>query len=261
MKEWFKMKVGIFDSGVGGITVLKEAIQYLPEAEYIYYTDNLHVPYGTKPKEEVYGYVKQIVELLVEEGVDVIVIACNTATCIAVQRLRAQIDIPIIGMEPAVKLALENQEEGKILVTATPLTLTTDKYNNLVKELDGSHRTVPLPLPELVQFAERREFDEDKLYAYFEEKLKPYDLNEFSGIVLGCTHFVYFKKYLKKILPDHIKIYDGNEGTVRHLKECLTSKQSSKSMNQEKVADQITFYYSGQKCDSLEILEAYLSLV
>lgn len=261
MKEWFKMKVGIFDSGVGGITVLKQAIEYLPGAEYIYYTDNLHVPYGTKPKEEVYGYVKQIVDFLIEEGVDVIVIACNTATCIAVQRLREQVRIPIIGMEPAVKLALEDQEQGKILVTATPLTLTTDKYNNLVRELDVNQRTVSLPLPELVQFAEKKEFDEDKLCAYFKEKLRPYDLNEFSGMVLGCTHFVYFRRYLEKILPPHMKIYDGNEGTVRHLKECLTSNQLLINTNEEQVTNQITFYYSGEKCKSLDILETYLKLV
>ena len=130
------MKVGIFDSGVGGITVLKQAMELLPQVDYIYYADNLHVPYGTKPKEEVFGYVKEVVELLVSEGAQIIVIACNTATCIAVQRLRALYDLPIIGMEPAVKLALDDNETGKILVTTTPLALKSDKYNHLVASVD-----------------------------------------------------------------------------------------------------------------------------
>lgn len=255
------MKVGIFDSGVGGITVLKRAMAYLPEVDYIYYTDNLHVPYGTKPKEEVYGYVKEIVDFLVKEGVDVIVIACNTATCIAVQKLREQTHIPIIGMEPAVKLALDDNAEGKILVTATPLTLTTDKYKSLVEHIDTDHRTVSLPLPELVQFAEERDFNEEKLYAYFEEKLSHYDLNEFKGIVLGCTHFVYFRKYLEKILPSQMKIYDGNEGTVRHLKECLYLNGEIQTHERREEAVRVEFYYSGKKCESLEILETYLKLV
>lgn len=255
------MKVGIFDSGVGGITVLKKAMKYLPEVDYIYYTDNLHVPYGTKPKEEVYGYVKQVVDFLIEEGVDIIVIACNTATCIAVQKLREQIHIPIIGMEPAVKLALDDNAEGKILVTATPLTLTTDKYKSLVKHTDTDHRTVSLPLPELVQFAEEKDFNEEKLYAYFKDKLDSYDLNEFKGIVLGCTHFVYFRNYLEKILPSHMKVYDGNEGTVRHLKECLSLNNKNKEELNTKVATHVEFYYSGKKCESLDILETYLKLV
>lgn len=251
------MKVGIFDSGVGGITVLKQAMELLPQVDYIYYADNLHVPYGTKPKEEVFGYVKEVVELLVSEGAQIIVIACNTATCIAVQRLRALYDLPIIGMEPAVKLALDDNETGKILVTATPLALKSDKYNRLVASVDTNGRSVSLPLPELVTFAETRAFDEERLTAYFKEKLALFDLSEFKGLVLGCTHFIYFRKYLERILPPHIKIYDGNEGTIRHLKEYLPAYEEEHLRRCPKVE----FYYSGKKCESLELLEAYKKLV
>lgn len=251
------MKVGIFDSGVGGITVLKQAMELLPQVDYVYYTDNLHVPYGTKSKEEVFGYVKEVVDLLISEGVQTIVIACNTATCIAVQKLREMYDVPIIGMEPAVKLALDDNETGKVLVTATPLTLKSDKYHHLVANVDPDGRAVSLPLPELVTFAEIRDFDEKRLTAYFEEKFKPFNLDEFKGIVLGCTHFVYFRKYLERILPPHMKIYDGNEGTVRHLKECLLVNE----VEDKKASSKVEFYYSGQKCETLEILEEYLKLV
>lgn len=251
------MKVGIFDSGVGGITVLKQAMDIMPQVDYIYYADNLHVPYGTKPKEEVFGYVKQVVEFLVSQGVDAIVIACNTATCIAVQDLRKQYDLPIIGMEPAVKLALDGNKTGKVLVTATALALKSEKYKDLVQQVDRQHRTISLPLPELVTFAEERAFDEEKLKVYFEEKFRAFDLKEFNGLVLGCTHFVYFRKYLERILPSHIKIYDGNEGTVRHLKACLGLEEQ----NDTKSKPCVTFYYSGQKCESIKLLETYLKLV
>lgn len=252
------MKIGIFDSGVGGITVLKEALNVLPEADYIYYTDNLHVPYGTKPKEEVVGYVEHIVKFLVEEKVDAIVIACNTATSVAVSSLRQHYTVPIIGMEPAVKLALDHCKTGKILATATPLALKEEKFKKLVHHIDEDHRVVPLALPELVLFAERQAFDEEMLEEYFKEKFAPYDLNAFSGIVLGCTHFVYFKKILRKLLPPHIQLFDGNEGTVRHLKECVfqADQRSNKAGSSH-----IDFYYSGKKCEDNSLLNAYLELV
>lgn len=250
------MKVGIFDSGIGGITVLKTAIELLPQVEYIYYSDNLHVPYGTKPKEEVVGYVKEVVSFLIKQGVEAILIACNTATSVAVEELRSMYDLPIIGMEPAVKPAIDQNAEGKVIVTATPLYLKEERYKLLIEHVDHEHRATPLPLPELVVFAEKKQFDEKMLIEYFKDKLKPYNLDEYVGIVLGCTHFVYFKKYLEKVLPSHIKIYDGNEGTVRHLKECLNIGEVKES-----VTPKVDFYYSGKLCKDNELLESYLKLV
>lgn len=250
------MKVGIFDSGIGGITVLKTATELLPQLDYIYYSDNLHVPYGTKPKEEVIGYVKDVVKFLVSQEVDAIVIACNTATSVAVNELREMYDIPIIGMEPAVKLAVEDQEEGKIIVAATPLSLKEEKYKNLVAHVDHEKRAMPLPLPELVGFAESQNFDEQMLTTYFSEKFSVFNLDECTAIVLGCTHFVYFKKFLRKFLPEHIQIYDGNEGTIRHLGDCLGVK-----CERGTIKPNIDFYYSGKKCETDEILASYLKLV
>lgn len=258
-------KVGIFDSGVGGITVLREALMLAPELEYVYYTDNLNVPYGTKTKEQVKGYVQHIIDVMMAEKVDAIVIACNTATCITVKDLRARYSIPIIGMEPAVKPAIEGSPKGKIIVTATPLTLTTEKFHNLVAKVDMEHRTLPLPLPELVTIAEHKEFSKDKIYEYFKQKLAPYNLEEVSGIVLGCTHFVYFRKYLENMLPKHITIYDGNEGTIRHLKECLNINNGineAASLDINSIDDsKITFYYSDKKCENLDILKGYLACI
>ena len=253
------MKIGIFDSGIGGITVLKEALTQLPEAEYIYYSDNLHVPYGTKPKEEVFGYVEDVVRFLIKEEVDAIVIACNTATSVAVNELRRRYDLPIIGMEPAVKLALDTCKTGKILATATPLALKEEKFKSLVSHIDEEHRVVPLALPELVLYAENKNFDEAELSQYFTEKFKAYDLSMFSGIVLGCTHFVYFRKILRKLLPEDIQIFDGNEGTVRHLKECVMEQGNvEETLLQE---GKVTFYYSGEKCTDSILLNSFLKLV
>ncbi len=254
------MKIGIFDSGVGGITVLKEALNQLPQFDYVYYSDNLNVPYGTKTKEEVLGCVSEVVEILLKEQVDVIVIACNTATSIAVSSLREKYkEIPIIGMEPAVKLALDQTKEGRVLVTATPLTLKEEKYRRLVDQIDEQERVDSLALPELVHYAENFQFEEkEELKDYFKSKLKSYDLTQYSGIVLGCTHFVYFKNILEDILPSYIKIYDGNEGTIRRLKELLNIETEKLSENQE---TKIDFYYSGKKNSHQDILRRYLTVL
>lgn len=255
------MKVGIFDSGVGGITVLKEALKQLPELEYVYYTDNLHVPYGTKSKEEVYGYVAEIVAFLASQKVDAIVIACNTATSIAIERLRKQYSFPIIGMEPAVKLALDHTMTGKVLVIATPLTLKEEKFRKLVDSFSKKSCVQALPLPELVTFAEEGMFDTDKLEAFFKEKLKDFNLDEYNALVLGCTHFNYFKKFLEGFLPAHIKIYDGNEGTVHHLKEVLEKEKQVVLKGKAEQPTQIDFYYSGKKDQEKQVLNKYLELV
>ncbi len=251
------MKVGIFDSGVGGITVLKTALKLLPQVDYIYYSDNNHVPYGTKTKEEVLGYVNDVVAFLISQQVDAIVIACNTATSIAVKTLRSRYPVPIIGMEPAVKLAFNHHSDGKVLVTATSLTLKEEKFKNLVNRLGEEERVCTLALPELVTFAEAFMFEEAQIKAYFKEKLKDYPLEEIVAIVLGCTHFVYFKKILKECLPPHITVYDGNEGTIRHLKELIDSE---KVMHIRKEPE-VTFYYSGKRCESKELLNKYLDII
>lgn len=249
------MKIGMFDSGIGGITVLKEALYRLPNVDYIYYSDNLHAPYGTKDKSEVKDYVHSVAEFLIKRGAEAIVIACNTATSIAADSLRQQYNIPIIGMEPAVKLALQSKKQGRILVTATPLTLKEEKYQNLVHSFDKNNQVDSLPLPELVGFAENYIFDE-RVTEYLKNKLSSYDLMQYKGIVLGCTHFVYFKEIFKKIIPSHVELYDGNEGTIRHLHNIMEDKLDQ--TKQEK--GQITFYYSGEEDREHKILNKYLKI-
>ena len=160
-------------------------------------------------------------------------------------------------MEPAVKLALTHHQQGKVLVTATPLTLKEEKFKDLVNRLGEEKRVCTLALPELVEYAEKFMFEKDVLEPYFEEKLRNYRLEDISAIVLGCTHFVYFKKVLSAYLPKHITIYDGNEGTIRHLKDLI---ESEPVMHTKRVP-QVTFYYSGEKCDSNELLNKYLQVL
>jgi len=221
------MRIAFFDSGIGGISVLHEAMKVLPGESYLYFADTLHVPYGPKTKEEVRTYVKESIDRIIKEDVKALVIACNTATSIAIAELRNAYDIPIIGMEPAVKPAVEmNRSTGKrVLVFATELTLKQAKYRELVSRIDDQSIVDSLPLPELVEYCEALNFERTELTAYFHAKLAGFNLNTSYGtVVLGCTHYPFYTSILRELLPQHIQIIDGSKGTVNRLVQVLRSK-------------------------------------
>jgi glutamate racemase len=213
------MQIGFFDSGIGGLTVLAEAIRRMPDKDFIYMADTLHVPYGTKAQDDVKSYVFESVASMMDVGIDALVIACNTATSIAIADLRERYSLPIVGMEPAVKPAVEmNRATGKrVLVFATPLTLQLPKYYALVSRVDENGIVDSLPLPELVHYCEALQFDPAVMTDYFHSKLAGYDLEQYGIIVLGCTHYPFYKDILRAMLPPHIEIVDGNVGTVKRL--------------------------------------------
>lgn len=249
------MLIGIFDSGIGGITVMYEALKALPKADYLYYADTVNVPYGSKSKEDVRKFVSDAAEFIVQKGVDAMVVACNTATSVAIDDLRTKYSIPIIGMEPAVKQAVDHNGYKRILVTATELTLKEEKLKNLISKLHGDSIVDLLPLPELVLLAENYEFSEQAVLPYLRGMLSTYDLSQFAAVVLGCTHFIYFKDSFKKLLPEHIELIDGNNGTVNNLKRTL--EQMNADMNG---SAKITFYNSAIEVRDNDLLQKYQNL-
>ncbi|BBI31016.1 glutamate racemase [Cohnella abietis] len=218
------MTIGVFDSGIGGLTVLEELLRRLPRHDYLYMADTLHVPYGTKPKDDVRRFILSTVDTMINEGIDALVVACNTATSIAVAELRELYSLPIVGMEPAVKPAVEmNRATGKrVLVFATPLTLQQPKYYALVSRVDEGGIVDSLPLPELVEYCEGLQFDKEVMGEYFREKLARYDLDNYGIVVLGCTHYPFYTDILRQVLPPHIQIVNGNAGTVKRLSALLS---------------------------------------
>lgn len=213
------MRIGFFDSGVGGATVLACALSSMPDEDFLYYADTLHVPYGEKPKEEVRGHIFAAVEEMVDAGIKALVIACNTATSIAAGALRDKYAFPIIGMEPAVKPAVMRQtgSEKRVLVFATGLTLKEAKFQQLVSAVDQRHIVDHLALPGLVELAERGIFGGDEAEEYLRRELASLNLAAYGTVVLGCTHFPLFRRTFRELLPAGTDIIDGAEGTVRHL--------------------------------------------
>lgn len=244
------MKIGIFDSGIGGLSVLHLAMRYFPNEQFIYYADEKHVPYGEKTKEQIIEYVDEVIQFMINKEVKVIVIACNTATSAAVSIMRKKYTLPIIGMEPAVKKAIDTFGKQKVLVVATPITVKGEKMHDLVERVDKHHLVDLVALPKLVRFAEKQDFTSQEVTNYLKKELHPYHLEEYSSIVLGCTHFNYFKDSFRKVLPKHVQFVDGNEGTVKHLSEYVTPSGRFK----------VEYYYSGELVsgNELERIHRYL---
>lgn len=217
------MNIGIFDSGIGGMTLLHQALVSLPDEKYIFYADTDNVPYGTKSREQVVELVDRVMHFMIEHDCKAVVIACNTATAAAAKIMRQKYQIPIIGIEPAVKPAVAESCGKRVMVVATPLTVREEKLKNLVERVDDAHLVDLLALPRLVEFAERGEFCSDEVEQYLRNEFSAYELGKYGELVLGCTHFNYFKDSFKKILPKGVHMIDGSEGTIRQLARVLES--------------------------------------
>ncbi len=209
------MKIAFFDSGIGGLSVLAEALRRFSGAEFLYFADEDHVPYGTKSRAEIVRLSLDAVGFLVAHGADAVVVACNTATSAAISELRGGVGVPVIGMEPAVKLAADSFGARPTLLIATPLTIAGEKLARLVGRLECE--TWSLALPRLVEFAQNLEFDSPAVRAYLRQELAKFELARLGSLVLGCTHFNYFKDVLHEILPPHVRIIDGIDGTLNRL--------------------------------------------
>ncbi len=250
--------IAIFDSGIGGLSVLREALKILPHENYIYYADTDHVPYGTKTKEEVKRFALEAAKFLSSNQVKMLVVACNTATSIAISELRNLYNFPVVGMEPAVKPAVSISKNKRVLVLATQLTLKEQKFKELVDKVDNEKIVDLLPLPELVTLAEQFIFDEEKVVPVLSKSFATIHPEEYGTVVLGCTHFPFYKTILKKMFPDGTEIIDGNSGTVNHVKNIL-EKEGLKNQQSEK--GEIIFYQSGRRISDTETLKQYLSLI
>ena len=225
----FKNKnIGFFDSGVGGISVLKNAIKMLDNEIFVYFGDSKNSPYGSKSKDEIVKLCINICNFLIyENNCKAIVVACNTASSAAIKVLRSiyEPEIPIIGVEPAIKPAVENlvinNPKGKILLLATPFTTKGEK----LKVLLNTYKDFNIECVALEQLAYMIEINLNKklIYDYLYKILGSYK-NTVDSVILGCTHYYFIKDILVYILGNKAKIYDGIVGTNKELRRRLVIK-------------------------------------
>lgn len=214
--------IGFFDSGVGGISVLREAVKLLPNEDFIYYGDSKNAPYGTRSVEEVKELSFDAAEFLIKKNVKAIVVACNTATSAAIIELRNTYDyMPVIGIEPALKPAVKYKDNGKILIMATEMTLAEKKFSKLMHKYGEQAKIESLPCPKLVEFIEKGVTEGEELKKYLKAKLCPHIEEGVGAIVLGCTHYPFAKQEIKNIAKG-IPVIDGSIGTAKQLRKELS---------------------------------------
>ena len=265
------MKIGIFDSGIGGLSLLYELASRLPDASFLYYADSENAPYGERSANEIVALTERAVLFLFDRGADAIALACNTATAAAAKPLRAKYpDRLIFGMEPAINEAAKNIREGKILAAATPLTLIGEKYHSLLSKTGAEGRTVSLPLPMLVRYAEDELFGKsmpkcDGAHDYIRERVSSVaEVEDISAVVLGCTHFIYFTDLFRRLTPD-CPIFNGISGTAAHVIKTLGVAEPPVPCRADPcdVMTRTEFYVSGKDADkkSLKGFENCLELL
>ncbi|WP_315070452.1 glutamate racemase [uncultured Clostridium sp.] len=234
--------IGFFDSGVGGLSVMREAISLMPNENYIYFGDSKNAPYGTKELNEVRKLTLKAVDFLLNEGVKAIVVACNTATSAAIEDIRNKYkDTIIIGIEPALKPAIKLNRNGNVIIMATPMTLREKKFKLLMEKYKKEASIISLPCAGLVEFIEQGILEGEELEEYLKEKFNPYLCDDISSIVLGCTHYPFVKKALSNVIGENIPLIDGGLGTAQELRRKL---MESDLLNDSKEKGNILVYNS-----------------
>lgn len=215
--------VGVFDSGVGGISVLRQLAATLPAENFVYFGDSANAPYGEKTRDQVARMSRGIVDRLLDEGAKAIVIACNTATSVAAASLRADYaHVPIIGVEPALKPATEQPGVKRILVMATPITLRLDKYQLLAEKWGSGHEVIDAPCPGLAARIEKGDLESPDIYELLEDLVGSY-AGAVDAVVLGCTHYPFIARQIREVVGD-VPLFDGAYGTALQLQRKLAER-------------------------------------
>ncbi len=213
--------IGVFDSGVGGISVLRHLRQELPCERFLYFGDGANAPYGTRPTEEIRDLTLAAAEKLMARGIKALVIACNTATAAAVKDLRLKYpDTIIIGIEPALKLAADRYPGGNIGVMATPATLREGKFARLMERCADHCTVVKLPAAGLVELVEAGKGESAETEALLRPLLSPH-AGKLDAVVLGCTHYPFAAGTIRKLLGGNTAVLDGGPGTALHTRRRL----------------------------------------
>ena len=216
--------IGVFDSGVGGLSVLREIRTLLPHEHVLYVADSAHAPYGDKPDEYVLQRDMTIARFLVEQGAKALVLACNTATAGSVDALRAAYPVPIVAIEPAVKAAVAATRTGVVGVLVTAATAASGRYASLLKRFGGEIEVITVPAPGLVEHIERDDLDGPEIRTLAEGYLHPILDGGADIIVLGCTHYVFIRPMLASIAGPNIELVDTGAAVARQVKRILAER-------------------------------------
>ena len=246
----------MFDSGVGGISILQALVDELPSENFIYYGDSANAPYGEKTPQEVLDLSRHIVEELLAGGCKAIVIACNTATSAAAAWLRAKYpEIPIVGVEPALKPAVLAAPHGRVLVMATPMTVRLEKFKRLMRAWGGRAQVAAVPCPGLAGRIEKGNLEDSDVVELIESLVGSY-AGALDAVVLGCTHYPFVASQIRSVLGD-VPFFDSAAGTARQLRRLLTANDI---LADEGQPGMVRFASSRDTAQELELYQTFFQM-
>ncbi len=237
MSQKWSAHIGIFDSGVGGLSVLRAIRAQMPEESVIYFGDQGHIPYGSRPMEQIRNFSKAITKFLLEQDAKIIVVACNTASAAALKYLRETFpDVPFVGMEPAVKPAAEHTQTGKVGVLATPATFQGALYASVVERFANGVELLQNTCPGLVQQIEQGNLDGEETHQILNGALLPMLEKNIDTVVLGCTHYPFVIPLIQQIVGENVRVIDPAPSVAKQVQRVLEAKGlKSKSDTQGEV--------------------------
>ena len=215
------LPIGILDSGVGGLSVMREIHDLLPQHEIHYIADSAWCPYGNKSQNEIQKRVFHLTDKLIDKGCGIIVIACNSATIAAVEALRANYPIPFTGMEPAIKPASKLTKTGVVGVLATEASLAGEKFHKLLHTHSNGIQVITTPCPKFVEYVEQGELDGERVEASIREYTIHMIDSSADTIVLGCTHYPFLKNSIQKVVGNSIQLIDTGKAVAQQTKKLL----------------------------------------
>ena len=237
--------IGVFDSGIGGLSVLAEIHRQAPDLSFSYVADSEFNPYGNKSKKQIIKRCHVITEELIKKGADVIVVACNTATAFAIEELRQHYQIPIVGMEPAIKPAAEQSKTGKVLILATSMTLSSDRYYHLLERFSDQSEFIHQACPGLVDIVENMEIQTPESRSLNKKYIGPAINDNVDSIVLGCTHYPFLKSLINELTSHDVNIIETTEAVTRQVMKKLSTFKPART-NTSATEKQQLFYTTGE---------------
>ena len=245
------MTLGVFDSGVGGLSVLRAMRQLMPEEPVLYFADQGHVPYGPRPLEQVRAFSEGITRFLLEQGAQLIVVACNTASAAALHALRDKFpQVSFVGMEPAVKPAAEYTRSGQVGVLATPATFQGALYASVLERFANGVRVWQHTCPGLVARIEAGDLDGDETRAILEDALRPMLDRGIDTVVLGCTHYPFVIPLIEQIVGESVRVIDPAPAVAKQAKRLLEAQGIKRSPGETAGVH----FYTSREVESLKSL-------
>lgn len=214
--------IGVFDSGIGGLTVIKELTWLMPQEHYIYFGDTARAPYGSRPPAQILDFMHQILRFFAANKVKMAVFACNTMTALGLEGARRQYPFPLVGMNTGARVALKTTRNKHVGIIATQATVASGKHGKALKVIDPNVIVYPQACPKFVPFVERGELDGERLEAAANEYLAPLREAEVDTLILGCTHYPFISPLIRRVIGQGVELVDPACETALDARHCLT---------------------------------------